>query len=209
MKYYVAAPYGADRRDYYIAKGLGLLFSPTYGILPRPCEDWQFVLDNGAYSAYSNNIPWEEERFYSYVKRLVDNNLTPMFVVLPDIVAGGIQSLNRSVTHIPRLPEAWEKYLPVQDGMVDEDVIPILEQVDGIFVGGTVVWKWRTAERWCHLAHTFGLKCHIGRVNSERQLLSAKNVGADSVDGSSASRNHTTNRLFRHLTALQEQEIIT
>ena len=205
MRYYVAAPFGADRRDRYLAKGVGLLYSPTYRFAPRPCEDRQFILDNGAFSAYVNGTPWDEDGFCAFVRRVAGLDITPAFVVLPDIVAGGLRSLDRSAEYISRLPDTWEKYLPVQDGMTDEDIIPLLNRVEGIFVGGTVTWKWRTAQGWCRIAHILGLKCHIGRVNSERQLLSARNAMVDSVDGSTASRNHRDDRLFRHLAALGDQ----
>lgn len=209
MRYYLAAPFGADRRDAYLAAGLDLLYSPTYGIVPRPCEDGRFALDNGAYSAYANHLPWDGDRFYSYVHQIEERGLSPEFVVLPDIVAGGLRSLVRSVEHIEALPMAWRKYLPVQDGMGKYDLIPsIIDRVDGIFVGGSTVWKWRTAKDWCEFAHLVGLDCHIGRVNSERQILAARHAGADSVDGSTASRHHSVDRLLRYLALLQEQAVV-
>jgi hypothetical protein len=209
MRYYLAAPFGADRRDAYLAAGLDLLYSPTYGKMPRPCEDGRFVLDNGAFSAYMSNTPWDEARFYGLVRQIADLGIAPTFVVLPDIVAGGLQSLARSMEHAGRLPDDWGRYLPVQDGMSEYDLIPsTIDRIDGIFVGGSVVWKWRTAKDWCEFAHRVGLDCHIGRVNSERQILAARHAGADSVDGSTASRHHSVNRLLRYRALLQEQAVI-
>jgi len=209
MRYYLAAPFGVDRRDECLAIGLDLLYSPTYGKVPRPCEDGRFALDNGAYSAHINRVPWDEGRFYRLVQQIVNIGISPAFAVLPDIVAGGMRSLIRSTEHIERLPAAWRVYLPVQDGMSEYDLIPsIIDRIDGIFVGGSVVWKWRTAKDWCEFAHRVGLDCHIGRVNSERQILAARHAGADSVDGSTASRHHSMDRLIRYLAGLREQAVI-
>ena len=209
VRYYLAAPFGADRRDAYLAAGLDLLYSPTYGKMPRPCEDGRFVLDNGAFSAYMSGTPWDEARFYGLVRQIANLGIAPAFVVLPDIVAGGLQSLARSMEHVGKLPGDWRKYLPVQDGMDKYDLIPfIIDRVDGIFVGGSTVWKWRTAKDWCEFAHLVGLDCHIGRVNSERQILAARHAEADSVDGSTASRHHSVDRLLRYRALLQEQAVI-
>ena len=111
--------------------------------------------------------------------------------------------------HAGKLPDDWGKYLPVQDGMSEYDLIPsTIDRIDGIFVGGSVVWKWRTAKDWCEFAHLVGLDCHIGRVNSERQILAARHAGADSVDGSTASRHHSVDRLLRYRALLQEQAVV-
>lgn len=210
VKYYLAAPLGAKRRDEYLELGFGLLYSPTYGIIPRQCEDFLFALDNGAFSAYRGRVPWDETRFYRYVQRIENTNITPAFVVIPDIVAGGKESLDLSVSHIQKLPSTWKKYLPVQDGMKECDLTPnITEYIDGIFVGGIVTWKWRTAGMWCKLAHDFGFNCHIGRVNTEREILSAYHIDADSVDGSSASRNRTELKLLRNILSLQTQKLLS
>ena len=209
MRYYLAAPFGVDRRDEYLRIGLDLLYSPTYGKIPRQCEDGRFALDNGAFSAYANRTPWDEDRFYIMVHQIEERGVSPAFVVLPDIVAGGLRSLARSMEHVGKLPDDWRKYLPVQDGMSVYDLIPaVITRIDGVFVGGSTVWKWRTAKDWCEFAHRVGLDCHIGRVNSERQILAARHAGADSVDGSTASRHHSMDRLIRYLARLREQAVI-
>ena len=209
MRYYLAAPFGVDRRDEYLRIGLDLLYSPTYGKIPRQCEDGRFALDNGAFSAYANRTPWDEDRFYIMVHQIEERGVSPAFVVLPDIVAGGLRSLIRSTEHIEKLPETWKRYLPVQDGMGEYDLIPsIIDRIDGVFVGGSTAWKWRTAKGWCEFAHLMGLDCHIGRVNTERQILAARHAGADSVDGSTASRHHSVERLMQFLALLQGQAVL-
>ena len=206
MRYYLAAPFGVDRRDECLRIGLDLLYSPTYGKIPRQCEDGRFALDNGAFSAHINDTPWDEDRFYTMVHQIEERGVSPAFVVLPDIVAGGLRSLTRSTEHIGKLPETWKKYLPVQDGMSECDLLPsTINRIEGVFVGGSMTWKWRTAKDWCAFAHRMGLDCHIGRVNSERQLLAARHAEADSVDGSTASRHHSVGRLMRFQALLQGQ----
>lgn len=208
MKIYLAAPFGMDRRDWCLQNGLGLLYSPTYVKYPRTCENEKFVLDNGAFSAHVRGAEWDEIAFYHLVERVACDGLTPAFVVLPDIVAGGILSLERSAKHIDRLPSSWSKYLAVQDGIKASDVRPYIDAIDGLFVGGSVVWKWRTAAIWGKFAHEHGISCHIGRVNSGRQFLQASAAGADSVDGSTASRHHRMYRILKYQGLLKEQRVL-
>ena len=81
-------------------------------------------------------------------------------------------------------------YLAVQDGIRTSDITPeIISKFSGIFVGGTIEWKWRMAERWVDFAHSRIMKCHIGRCGSIDKLITADRIGADSVDSSSFARN--------------------
>jgi hypothetical protein len=58
-----------------------------------------------------------------------------------------------------------------------------------LFMGGSTRWKLSAAAAdLCGEAKRRGLLVHVGRVNSLRRLQAARDMGADSVDGSSASR---------------------
>jgi hypothetical protein len=124
------------------------------------------------------------------------------------MVAGGLESLAVSLGHADRFPAGWRRYLAVQDGMRCDDVLQYLGRFDGIFVGGTVVWKWRTAQTWIALAHDAGIPAHIGRVGTVRNYLRAAALGADSVDGSSPMRHKDFGRIDRYRALQAEQRQI-
>ncbi len=60
------------------------------------------MIDNGAFQAWRQGKPWNETAFYDYLNKL--NGLTPHAVVVPDRVAGGVESYNHSIKHIALLP---------------------------------------------------------------------------------------------------------
>ena len=92
--------------------------------------------------------------------------IVPDFVVIPDIVAGGLASLEWSAFWRDTVPEEFRAYLAVQDGMTAADVVPHLTRYHGIFVGGSLHWKLATGAVWAELARRHGLGCHIGRVGT-------------------------------------------
>ena len=63
-------------------------------------------------------------------------------------------------------------------------VVPVLASFAGLFVGGSLPWKMRTAFDWVTLAHAHGKPCHIGRVGSPDRVAWAREIGADSIDSS-------------------------
>ena len=114
------------------------------------------------------------------------------FIVCPDIVQGGDRSLEFSMTWATgELLTAPRLALVVQYGMTRESVCYQHPEnwFTHLFVGGSVEWKWRTARSWVNLAHSLGLKCHIGQVGTLARLRTAESLGADSVDSTSFSRN--------------------
>jgi hypothetical protein len=58
----------------------------------------------------------------------------------------------------------------------------------GIFLGGSTDWKLATMRQWGEFAAEHDCYFHVGRVNTGRRFRLAHQAGADSVDGSSASR---------------------
>ena len=166
---------------------LGQLLTADY--IGSRCE-CSFVYDNGAYSAYVNKRPFNGAKFVEGLGKVEKYKDYCDFAVIPDIVAGGLESLNFSIDWIDSLPINLNWYLPVQDRMVP-NCIPkfMLSEIKGIFVGGTDTWKYRTAQIWVDFAHRQNLKCHIGKVGTERKVLWAKNINADSIDSSNFAQN--------------------
>ncbi len=146
-------------------------------------EGFRYAIDNGAWSAYQQGRPWDQGRFEGVVDALGED---ADWIVLPDIVCGGLASLDLSVAWIDRIPGM--KLLPVQDGMEPRHVRDLLTRETGIFVGGSVGWKESSLPMWGRLARETGCHLHIGRVNSIRRITLCSAAGADSFDGTCATR---------------------
>jgi len=176
--------------------GIGFLYSPNRPELPKP-EDRNYIVDNGAYRAYLSGKIMDTKDFYVFIGKIQKCAYPPYFVCIPDIVAGGMESWKFSLKHIGKIPEGMKKYFVVQDGqypsLIEETVLPL---VDGLFVGGSTIWKWRTAHNWVALAHEHKKKCHIGRVGTWRNFLRAYTLGADSVDGSTLMRHNCLHKIL-------------
>ncbi len=147
-------------------------------------EGMPHALDNGAWTAFQNEEPFDVDSF----KRAVDMfGETADWVVIPDIVAGGVASLDFSLPWIDRLGDCNRLLLAVQDGMTTDMIRPLLSDRIGIFVGGSTDWKLATAIEWGQLAHEVGCYMHVGRVNTARRIRLCAAAGADSFDGTSAT----------------------
>ncbi len=166
------------------AAGWGFFLTPDANTL----GDWvgPYAVDNGAWKAYNQGTEWQEGPFISLVARLGGG---ADFVVAPDIVEGGAESLALSLAWLPRLLEQCDRVLlPVQDGMIPADVVPHLSARVGLFVGGSTEWKLANLRRFCAPAVRLGAWAHVGRVNSVRRIRACLAAGASSFDGTSVSR---------------------
>ncbi len=154
---------------------------------PTPRSGLRHGIDNGAWKAFQQQRPFDERAFSSLVDRHGDG---ADFVVIPDIVAGGIASLEFSLSWIPRLKYLKQILLPVQDGMNASDVLPVLHAFPsvGLFLGGSTEWKLRTILQWGLLAASMQRHYHVGRVNTCRRIRLSEEAGAHSFDGTSATR---------------------
>jgi len=149
-------------------------------------EGMGYALDNGAWSAYQTGEPFDAQAFEQAVNLLGSR---ADWIVVPDIVAGGKDSLRFSLEWVVRLrPLGTPLLLAVQDGMRAEDVRPYLGPRVGIFVGGSTGWKLATLLMWGDLANAAGCHLHVGRVNTATRIRLCAAAGADSFDGTSASR---------------------
>jgi len=156
-------------------------------------ERWRglpVAIDNGAYSAWVNGYGFDEYRFLRTLSLAIQRRVEIDFVATPDIVAGGLDSLEFSLMWEKRL-KGHPLYLVVQDGMDMSDIIPHLNLFRGIFVGGTMEWKIQTSEAWVKFAHDNGVKCHIGRIGTLEKIKWAEKIGADSIDSTNFARHGT------------------
>jgi hypothetical protein len=151
-------------------------------------EGFKYALDNGAWWAFNKGVPFDATAFLAAFDKLGGG---ADFVVLPDIVAGGVRSLEFSLEWKRRLWQKCPFYLAVQDGMSTTTVAPHIgwgTGIYGIFVGGTTEWKERTMQDWGKLTQEKNCRLHVGRVNSARRIHLCEAAGANSFDGSSVSR---------------------
>ena len=145
-----------------------------------------YALDNGAWRAHQQEIPFDESAF---VDMLGKHAAGADWIVSPDIVSGGMESLAFSLSWLDRLRAYGQTILiPVQDGMSEHDVYPHIGPRIGIFVGGSTEFKESTAAIWGRLASECSCLMHVGRVNSARRIAICGAAGATSFDGSGASK---------------------
>lgn len=168
------------------AAGWRMLVTPQD---PRCPDGFRFALDNGAWSAYATGRPWDEGAFTRALDRLGPR---ADWVVVPDVVADGARSLERSARWLDRCRTAADHVLvPVQDGVDPEDMLADTWDLGpnvGVFVGGSTEWKERTLRDWGELAAFAGCHLHVGRVNTLRRIRICQEAGARSFDGTSVAR---------------------
>ena len=180
------------------AAGWRLLVSATGSLR---AEGFQYALDNGAWTAYQQRHPFDVKRFEVALARM---GAGADWTVVPDVVAGGLESLRFSLSWLPRVLAASPlALLAVQDGMAVDDVLPhIVGGRTGIFVGGSTEWKLRTIDEWAGVGRLAGCWVHVGRVNSARRISACAVAGVTSFDGTSASRYSVT---LSHLDSARRQ----
>ena len=159
------------------------------GELPPRRYPWFY--DNGAFRDWKADKPFDVTRFMRDMWRMttdIENGLmeAPIFIVVPDLVAAGLESLEESESWLQFLAERHTLlYLAVQNGMKSEDVSAVIEHgYGGLFVGGTDDWKMKTMGEWADLAHWHDLKCHVGRISTPGKMELAYGCYIDSIDSS-------------------------
>ena len=151
---------------------------------------FQYALDNGAWSSFQNGLPFNVHEFEKAVTKLGDN---AEFIVVPDIVEGGLESLRFSESWLPTLDGIGKRRLiAVQDGMTTADVEPILSTEIGIFIGGSTEFKENTMPEWGRVCRDKNAYLHVGRVNSRRRIKLCATCGVHSFDGSSVFKFSST-----------------
>lgn len=159
---------------------IGWLLSP--GGYRKPHRWMEYALDNGAFPAWTNGQPWDEDAFMEMVRTVcgqvgMREQHAPRWLLVPDVVADREATIERWHAWAPELrPFGFPLAFAVQDGMTKEDVP---EDADVIFVGGSTGWKWGTVWKWCQEFP----RVHVGRVNGYRGLWDCHEAGAESCDG--------------------------
>ncbi|MFL5063422.1 MAG: hypothetical protein ACJ8FU_08435 [Xanthobacteraceae bacterium] len=164
--------------------GWGLMVSAAADLRTEGFD--RYALDNGAWAAFQAGRRINIARFCRALDLLGDE---AEFVIAPDIVLGGEESLALSLAWLPHVLDRTERALiAVQNGMTPDDLRPHVSERVGIFVGGDTAWKEASLGEWGWLKAETGCHLHVGRVNTKRRIRLCALAGADSFDGSSASR---------------------
>lgn len=175
-------------------------------------EEQPYFHDCGTFHAEIHKKSWEINPFKRLIKKYPDYD----FVVLPDKpqinltldkTIGrkfALQSLCLSMKYIDEIPGPI--YFAVQDWMMQCDIIPIMDRVDGLFVGGSPEWKIKTALDWSNLTKVYKKKCHVGRINPYILLRFMHYCKVDSVDGSTASRHNDPTQIQKYFDHLKYQK---
>lgn len=162
-----------------------------------------YALDNGAWTCHRQQLSFDHSRFLRLVEKY---GASADFIVVPDIVAGGEESLNLSLSYLARLRGVAPLLLAVQNGITKEDVLPYLGASVGIFIGGDTEYKLSTGNYWGEVAREQQCYLHVGRVNSVQRIHWCDAIGANSFDGTSVSRYSKTIRKLSE--SMQQPSII-
>jgi hypothetical protein len=158
---------------------LGAFLTPRTGNALKTLEGFVWAADNAAFNGFN------EERFIKMLEKIKGTNC--LFVPCPDKVGDNVTTLELFYVWQPvirkyNLPVA----LVLQDGAV-ADSVPY-DMLDAIFIGGTTEFKLgEDVRQIVKQAKENGKWVHMGRVNSNKRLQYAYDIGCDSVDGSGYS----------------------
>lgn len=140
-----------------------------------------WAADNAAFSNFDSD---------KYMRMLNKIKGQPgcLWVVAPDVVANARETRNSLWHWHPCLRWIGQPIAYVaQDGQDDLEM-PLPQYYDALFIGGSTAFKLSAAAAdLAERAKRMGKLVHMGRVNSKRRMEAAKDMGCDSVDGSSAS----------------------
>lgn len=175
----------------------------------RNPDEWPyFAVDNGCFAAFNRGEEWDPSPFLRILARCKAEDREPDFIVIPDKPLSE-DSLEFSKTWGPVLSKMYPGfplYLAVQDGTECDDLLGIIEDIDGIFVGGSIDWKMETMAKWAIFAHERGLQCHVGRIGPVQRMILAELAGADSIDSTTWVQNK--GGMTRYVKAYKDQTIL-
>ena len=151
-----------------------------------------YCIDNGAFSCWTTGQPFDAAGFRALVR---DRGEGAEFIVVPDVVTDAAATFDQFPEwHAELEPTGARLLLALQDGMTEGQVAGLLSDYPraGLFLGGSTEWKLATMAAWGELAREAGRYYHVARVNSARRIIQAQACGADSFDGTSATRYAVT-----------------
>jgi hypothetical protein len=168
----------------------GVLKTPNGGNDPRVIASLglPWACDNGCGPTKSGRSAWSPCRFRAMVRDVVAVDRSRLlWVAIPDVLGDWRATRGRFDEWQPHVASFG---LPVayvaQDGCEDTDT-PWRRFV-ALFVGGSTDWKMSSSVvSLVAEARARGKFVHFGRVNSRKRLRHAREIGCDTIDGTSIS----------------------
>ena len=158
--------------------GIGLMLTPfSQRNSKNSPHEWLWAADNGCFAE-----KWDETIWINWLK----SHATPskaLFATVPDVVANHNKTVDRwKEYHHVVSSLGYKPAFVLQDG-ADMTTIP-WDTMGCLFIGGTTQFKLSEAARlFCAEAKSRSIWVHMGRVNSLKRMLIAKEWGVDSTDG--------------------------
>lgn len=179
--------------------GIGVL--TTYRSVRFPPDDtWVWAADNGCFSPAWNQTYWR-----TWID-LVDPRA--LFAVVPDTVGDWKQTKMNWIVHHATVKNAGLRAAYVLQNGQTSTWMP-WDDLDAVFIGGTTEWKTSDESRTLvDEAKTRGKWVHMGRVNSLRRMMLARDWGCDSCDGTylAFGPDINTPKLIRSLQLMHNQQ---
>jgi hypothetical protein len=178
--------------------GIGVL--TTYRSVRFPPDDtWVWAADNGCFSP-----SWKPDAWKTWI---VQVDRRALFAAVPDTVGDWQETRYRWIEYSKII-----KGLGLRAAYVIQDGQPSRwmpwDDLDAVFIGGSTEWKLSDESRTLvNEARDRGKWVHMGRVNSLRRMMIARDWGCDSSDGTYLAFGPDVNtpKLVRSLDLLKTQ----
>lgn len=199
---YYANPSTEAIRDAIASGLLGCITTPRQGNVMFP-DEWDVIADNGCFSG-----TWEPRRWLAWLDGLPRSI---RFAVAPDVFdPAGTPCHGRTMARWAQFAPAIRSrgFVPAFVCQVGATYPDLPSDADVLFLGGTTEWKLGPeAHRITAAAKADGRWVHMGRVNSQRRIVTALEMGCDSVDGTYLTFGPDKNlpRLLRFLSNAHER----
>lgn len=180
----------------------GVVLTPRWAKKAKnDCLGLPIMLDNGAFPAWRDGIEISaEEQITSMINAIEVLGSVPERIILPDIVAGGYNSFDRSVKSIPSFAKFGLKrlWLPIQENMNLNDALFIADILGGVFIGGACKkWKMDTVAKI--RKERPEMPIHVGRISKSNEMSEAVSSGVTSFDTTTFMRQQKANKKINWL----------
>ena len=170
---YFANPVSGEVRQAMRDGIIGYIDTPMQGNRREPGVKW--CADNGCFSN-----KWDASRWWRWIDK---QERTMTFAVCPDVVGDWDATRSRFDEWAPRMAAADLPVAIVAQNGATAESIPWAD-IECVFIGGSTEWKVSgNTEDIVNKANEQGVWAHVGRVNSLKRLRWARDIGADSADG--------------------------
>jgi hypothetical protein len=166
---------------------IGVILHPRKNRLKNEVSYFkQFACDNGCYGKDANRV-FDFGYYTEYLLQAKTYKSKLLFATAPDVVGDAAATWKRSSPYLQKIRDLdIPAALCFQDGI--ENLHIDWDTFDVMFIGGTTDFKLSPEVKYlCTIALEHSKWIHMGRVNSLKRMLIAKDFGCHSTDGSKLS----------------------